>query len=219
MAQLFRPGANAILRVALVSFIAVPAAVLGGAAALQRTSYVTGQHEFVDQPVPFSHQHHVADLGLDCRFCHTGVETGAYAGVPPTKTCMTCHSQIWTNAKMLAPVRDSFATGEPIAWNRVNDLPGYVYFDHHVHVRNGAPCAACHGDVSKMPLTVKAAPMTMQFCLDCHRAPATRLAPKARVFDPQVYEAIAQEDAKAIHQRVAQLPKTQALTDCSVCHR
>jgi hypothetical protein len=219
MAQLFRPGANTIVRIALVSLVAGPAAVLGGAMALQRTSYVTGQHRFVDQPVPFSHQHHVGDLGLDCRFCHGGVESAAYAGTPPTKTCMTCHSQIWTNAEMLAPVRESFAKGVPIAWNRVNDLPGYVYFDHHVHVNNGVPCAACHGDVSKMPLTVKAAPMTMQFCLGCHREPAQRLVPQQKVFDPEVRAEIGEEAAKVIHARVAALPKTQSLTDCSVCHR
>ena len=119
----------------------------------------------VDQPVPFSHKHHVLGLGLDCRMCHSTVETSADAGLPPLHTCMTCHSQIWTNAAMLAPVRRP----EPIRWRRVNVLPDYVYFNHSIHIAKGIECARCHGDVARMPMLAKRASLTMNFCLDCHR--------------------------------------------------
>jgi len=130
-----------------------------------------------DQPVPFSHKHHVADVGIDCRYCHTGAETSADAGLPPTHTCMTCHSQLWTEAGVLAPVRKSMETGTPIRWNRVAQLPDYVYFDHSIHVARGVGCVECHGRVDEMPLTMRAQPFQMQFCLDCHRNPADRLRP------------------------------------------
>lgn len=219
MAQLFRTGANSIARAALAALLLVPAgaAVLG--LIVMRSPYTTGEGRFVEQVVPFSHKHHVGELGLDCRMCHYGVETGARALIPPTKVCMTCHSQLWTNAAMLAPVRESMASGRPLVWSRVNRLPGYVYFDHHVHVRNGVPCAACHGAVDEMPLTRQAAPMTMGWCLDCHRSPERRLVPADREYDPHPYAApIKPAEARAIHARVAGLDRRR-LTDCSTCHR
>ncbi|MBA2934402.1 cytochrome c3 family protein [Sphingomonas sp. CGMCC 1.13654] len=190
MAQLFRPGANSIARIALLALILSPLGLVA-VIVLQHTGYITGQDRFVEQTVPFSHKHHAGELGIDCRFCHVGVETDAKATVPTTEVCMTCHSQIWTNAAMLAPVRDSFASGRPLVWSRVNRLPDYVYFDHHVHVNNGVPCAACHGDLRAMPLTAQAKPMTMQWCLDCHRDPERRLVPQDRItlsrpYDPPI---------------------------------
>ena len=131
----------------------------------------------VEQPVPFSHQHHVGGLGIDCRFCHTTVETSGNAGMPPTYTCMTCHSQIWTNAAILAPVRDSLASNTPIAWHRINDLPDYVYFNHTIHIAKGVGCAECHGQVDQMPLLHKVHGFTMGFCVDCHANPGSRLRP------------------------------------------
>ena len=148
------------------------------------SEYVTGRSITYDQPVPFSHAHHVGGLGLDCRYCHTGVETSAVAGIPPTHTCMTCHSQLYTQTAMLAPVRESLADGQPIHWNKVNRLPDYVYFDHSIHVAKGVGCTTCHGDVATMPLMRQAAPLTMGWCLDCHRDPAPNLRPAAAVFDP-----------------------------------
>jgi hypothetical protein len=219
MAQLFRPGANSVARILLVALVAVPFAALALGLVVVRSSYATGEDRFVEQPVPFSHKHHVGDLRLDCRLCHTGVETQAHALLPPTKTCMTCHSQIWTNAEMLAPVRQSLATERPIAWSRVNRLPDYVYFDHHVHVRNGVPCAACHGALDEMPLTRAARPMTMQWCLDCHRTPERGIVPAAREFAPHPYDApLSEVEARAIHARIAGL-ESGRLTDCSTCHR
>jgi hypothetical protein len=220
MAQLFRPGGNTLARLLLAAIIVGPALLFLVGATISRSGYVTGQGRFVDQPVPFSHQHHAGTLGIDCRYCHTGVETQANAVVPPTHTCMTCHSQLWTNAAMLAPVRESLATGTPLAWNKVNRLPQYVYFDHHVHVENGVPCAACHGDVRRMPLTRQAAPMTMGWCLSCHRSPEERIVSPAREFEGDPYQGRTTDDrafARAVLVHIAH--SGRKLTDCSTCHR
>lgn len=219
MAQLFRSGANTIVRLALAAIVVVPLGAALLAWGIARSPYTTGEGRFVDQAVPFSHKHHVGDLGLDCRMCHYGVERGARAVVPPTHVCMTCHSQLWTNAAMLAPVRRSMASGRPLGWSRVTRVPDYVYFNHHVHVANGVPCAACHGAVDEMPLMRQAKPMTMQWCLACHRDPERRLVPPARIYDPRPYlQPIAPEEARRIHARVAGLDRKR-LTDCSTCHR
>src|SRR6185312_7602198 len=116
-----------------------------------RSPYETMQNEAREQPVAFSHEHHVSGLGIDCRYCHTTVETSSFAGLPPTETCMTCHSRLWTEAPMLAPVRQSFATQQPLEWKRVNQLPGFVYFNHSIHVNKGIGCSTCHGQVDQMP--------------------------------------------------------------------
>lgn len=220
MAQLFRPGANTWVRLALAAVFIVPALAMLIGGAVQRGGLITGQDRFVEQTVPFSHQHHAGDLGIDCRYCHTGVNKDAHATLPPTHTCMTCHSQLYTNAPMLAPVRASLASGEPIAWNRVNRLSGYVYFDHHVHVNNGVPCAACHGDLRRMPLTRQTAPLTMAWCVDCHRAPEKRIVASAREFEGTPYQNRTPQDraaARATMIRIAHQGRN--LTDCSTCHR
>ena len=220
MAQLFRPGANTWLRLLLVAAFLLPAIAMLIGGAVQRSGLSTGQDSFVEQPVPFSHQHHAGDLGIDCRYCHTGIEKGASATVPPTHTCMTCHSLLYTDAPMLAPVRESLASGHPLVWNRVNRLPDYVYFDHHVHVNNGVPCAACHGDLRRMPLTRQTAPLTMGWCLDCHRAPEDRIVAKARIFESAPYDNRTAQDraaARATMIRIAH--QGRRLTDCSTCHR
>ncbi|HET8613682.1 MAG TPA: cytochrome c3 family protein [Sphingomonas sp.] len=220
MAQLFRPGANSILRVALFAILLVPLGAAAIAMALQRTPYITGEGRFIEQQVPFSHKHHAGELGIDCRFCHVGVENQAVATVPTTEVCMTCHSQMWTNAAMLAPVRRSWATHTSLMWSRVNRLPDYVYFDHHAHVENGVPCAACHGDVRQMPLTRQAAPLTMGWCLDCHNDPEKRLVPEKRITWSHPYDQpLSEAEARRIHAHVAALDKTRKLTDCSTCHR
>jgi hypothetical protein len=182
MPQIFRPRANSIARIVLVSIVAVPLGALAMGQYVYRTSWYTRVGRYVEQPVPFSHQHHVGGLGLDCRYCHTGVETSPVAGIPPTETCMTCHSQLYTNADMLAPVRQSMASGKPPRWQRVHDLPQYVYFDHAVHVRNGIGCTTCHGQIDRMPLTAKAHSLHMQWCLDCHRNPERYLRPPDKIF-------------------------------------
>ena len=219
MSQLFRPGANTLVRVALLAVFLVPMLLLLVGAAITRSGNVTGEGRFIDQPVPFSHQHHAGELGIDCRYCHTGVENAAYAGVPPMHTCMSCHSQLWTNAAMLAPVRESLASGRPIAWQRVNRLPDYVYFDHHAHVNNGVPCAACHGDMRRMPLTRQASPMTMGWCLDCHRSPGDRIVAPAKVYADAPYEERSDDDRRAARAALARIAHAgRKLTDCSTCH-
>src|SRR5690242_5730018 len=219
MAQLFRPGANTIVRLLLA---AIPVAICGAfllGLILVRSGYATGEGRFVDQPVPFSHQHHAGDLGIDCRYCHTGAETQANAVVPPTHTCMTCHSQLWTNAAMLAPVRESLARGTPLHWNKVNRLPAYVYFSHHGHAHSGAPCAACRGDVRRMPLPRQPAPLTMGWCLDCHRSPGDRIVAPAREFEGAPYEDRTAEDRAFAALITAHIARSgRNLTDCTVCH-
>ena len=181
---------------------------------MSRTQNVTR-----DQPVPFSHEHHVGGLGLDCRYCHTSVEKARFAGLPPTETCMTCHSQIWTNAQMLAPVRASLAENKPIRWQRVHKLPGYVYFDHSIHIAKGVGCSTCHGPVHEMKLTRQAAPLTMKWCLDCHRDPAKNLRPRDAVFDPELDSLRMTSEASGQKLIAAYHIRTDHLTDCSTCHR
>src|SRR3954467_1472881 len=213
MAQIFRPRADAIARAALVGLAVAPVLLVGLGYTIMRSPYVTEQNVTREQPVPFSHQHHVGQLGIECRYCHSSVEKARFAGIPPTETCMTCHSQIWTNAQMLAPVRESLAKNQPMAWERVHRLPGYVYFDHSVHVAKGVGCTTCHGDVGGMRLMRQAAPLTMQWCLDCHRDPAKAIQPRDTVFDPnwkapQDQAKAGRELARAYHIR------TDHLTDC-----
>ena len=150
---------------------------------LERSPYITYAGVRKSQPVPFSHQHHVTGLGIDCRYCHTSVEQSSFAGIPPTKTCMNCHAQIWTNAAYLEPVRESFRTGRSLEWTRVNQLPDYVYFNHSIHVNKGVGCNTCHGPVDQMPLMYQYASLQMEFCLDCHRAPEKYLRPREQVFN------------------------------------
>ena len=171
----------------------------------------------VEQPVPFSHQHHVAGLGLDCRFCHSSVERGAQASLPPTFTCMTCHSQVWTNAPVLTTVRDSLLRNIPMTWQRVTNVPDYVYFNHGIHVAKGVGCESCHGNVATMPLTYKAKTLTMQFCLDCHRDPAPNLRPAENIFDMD-WRRAPDTPAPAVLMARYHLGGRN-LTDCSICHR
>jgi hypothetical protein len=218
MAQIFRPAADTILKVTLAGAAALPVLLFGSAYAIMRSPYVTDQNVVREQPVPFSHKHHVGELGLDCRYCHTSVEKTRFAGMPPTQTCMTCHSQLWTQARMLAPVRESLRTGHPIAWRRVHNLPEYVYFDHAIHVAKGVGCSTCHGRVDTMPLMRQAAPLTMSWCLGCHRVPAPKLRPLDRIFDmtwtPPPDQAERGRALMAEHH-----VSTAGLTDCSTCHR
>lgn len=218
MAQIFRPGADVLLRLGLAALAAAPVLGVGFAYALMRSPAVTGQDLAREQPVPFSHQHHVGGLGLDCRYCHTGVETTRYAGMPPTETCMTCHSQLWTDAGMLAPVRTSLAEKRPMHWRRVNALPDYVYFNHAVHVTKGVGCSTCHGPVDRMPLMRQAAPLTMGWCLDCHRHPEKALRPRSAVFD-MAWKPPPDQEARGRRLMAERHVDPARLTDCSRCHR
>lgn len=216
--QIFRPGANSLSRVVLGALAAAPVLLVGMGYQITRSSYVTSQDITRRQPIPFSHAHHVGDDGIDCRYCHTSVEKARFAGMPATEVCMTCHSQLWTNAEMLAPVRKSLADNVPIRWKRVHNLPDYVYFDHSVHVTNGVGCSTCHGPIEQMKLTRQAAPLTMGWCLDCHRDPAPALRPREAVFD-QTWTP-PKDQAEQGRKLLAQYHiQTEHLTDCSRCHR
>jgi hypothetical protein len=217
MAQLFGRSANTFARVALLCLVLVPAGGMVFGGILARSRYTTDVGLTVPQPVPFSHEHHVGGLGLDCRYCHGGTQESDFAGLPPTHTCMTCHSELWQQAEMLAPVRASLANGTPIHWNRVTKLPDYVYFDHSVHVANGIGCTTCHGAIDKMPLTRKAQPMTMGWCLDCHRNPEPNLRPPDAIFSTDWTPAEGEIQGHALMRFYGIDPAK--LTECSVCHR
>jgi len=216
--QIFRPSANTIARIVLVAILVGPFIFIGLAYAVMLSPYTTGQNVTLRQPIPFSHKHHVGDDGIDCRYCHTSVENSAFAGLPPTTTCMTCHSQLFTNSAMLAPVRESLAEHKPIHWQRVHRLPAYVYFDHSIHIAKGIGCTTCHGAVDTMPLMRQAAPLTMGWCLDCHRNPAPNLRPQAKIFDTQwtpPKDQLAEGKKLLVQYHI----DTEHLTDCSRCHR
>lgn len=185
---------------------------------VDRSPYVTYVGVALAQPVPFSHEHHVSRLGIDCRYCHQSVEKSATAGMPATETCMHCHVQIWSDAPMLAPVRESFDTGIPIQWTRVHDLPDYVYFDHSIHVAKGIGCVTCHGQVDRMPLTWRESTLHMGWCLDCHREPEKYIRPREFVFDLTWTPG---ENQLEIGRRLVEAYgiDKEGLTNCSICHR
>ncbi len=220
MAQIFTPSADVRLRLALA--LVVVLVISGGLAAsgFVDSSYVTSVGWVVPQPVPFSHQHHAGELGIDCRYCHTDVEVSEEAGLPATEICMTCHSQLWTGADMLAPVRASLATGVPLHWNRVARVPDYVYFNHSIHVNRGVACVECHGRVDQMPLLARAEPFQMSWCLDCHRDPAPHLRPPDQVTRMDWSDWTA-DRAAAYGARAAAAHHIDParLDDCSICHR
>jgi len=230
MAQVFPKSMNILARVSLLAlpFLAGGAGVFG--AMIFRSDYTTGAREVVEQPVPFSHLHHVAQLGIDCRYCHTSVYESAAAGYPPTKTCMNCHQQIWQSADLLGPVRDSYEKGVPIAWTKVHNVPHYTYFNHSIHVNKGVGCVSCHGQIDQMPLVRQTKTLLMEWCLDCHRYPEKNLRPVEEVqnmqftaagyTDPKsgkTYSSQAElgRDLKQLHQ----VRESQVLTNCSICHR
>src|SRR5262245_55890179 len=182
MAQVFHRSFNTLSRVSIFGAIFILAGLGWVLHVLGRSSYVTQTQVARVQPVPFSHQHHVGQLGIDCRYCHTTVEQSPFAGMPSTKTCMNCHQEIWFGSPMLEPVRASYRTGRPIIWERVHNLPDFVYFDHSIHVNKGVGCVQCHGRVDQMPLLYQEKSLLMEWCLDCHRNPTPQLRPREAVF-------------------------------------
>ncbi len=183
MAQIFDRSSNALARMSLVLTGLIVIALGVTLDQLQRSPWVTRQGQRADQPIPFSHKHHVEGLGLQCQYCHTTVETSSYAGIPPTRTCMNCHAQIWTNAQLLEPVRQSWYTGQSIPWIKVHDLPDFVYFNHSIHVNKGIGCETCHGRVDEMPLMYEQNTLQMEWCLNCHRNPAKNLRPTSQIYN------------------------------------
>ncbi len=213
----FSHGAQLALKVALIAVAGGAVAGLFWAFNMPVTQYDTWVDLVREQPVPFSHKHHVGGLGLDCRYCHTTVEKTATAGMPPSYTCMTCHSELWTNAAILAPIRLSLAEDKPMEWHRVYRLPDYVYFNHSIHIAKGVGCSTCHGPVDRMPLMWKANTLLMQWCVDCHRDPGHNLRPKNQIFNPDWHRDASTPSPSALmaSYHVGQ----RDLTDCSICHR
>lgn len=219
MSQIFPRSANALVRMSLAGVVILALVGTWVVFTLMRSSWATGQYEFIDQPVQFSHAHHVGGIGLDCRYCHTSVENSSFAGIPPTRTCMNCHTEIWTNAEILEPVRASFRNSTNLTWIRVNDLPDFVYFNHQIHVRQGVGCATCHGQIDQMPLTYQATSMQMEWCLECHRTPEQFLRPRDQVFNMQ-YEAPSDQLELGLRlKREYNVADARHMTSCSVCHR
>jgi Cytochrome c7 and related cytochrome c len=216
MAQIFHRSTNTISRVSLFGGAAGIVVLVATLAAINRSSYLTEVGVARNQPVQFSHKHHVSDDGIDCRYCHTSVENSAFAGIPSTKICMNCHSQIWPESPILEPVRESFRTGKSLEWTRVHNLPGFVYFDHSIHVHKGVGCTTCHGRVDQMPLMWRENTLYMEWCLECHRNPERFVRPREQVFNMDWQ---APSDQIALGQKLVQQYKIESLTSCSVCHR
>ncbi|HXV84129.1 MAG TPA: cytochrome c3 family protein [Candidatus Binatia bacterium] len=216
MAQIFHRSTNTISRVSLFGGVAVVLVLVATVAGINRSSYVTEVGVARDQPVQFSHKHHVSDDGIDCRYCHTSVEESSFAGIPSTKICMNCHTQIWAESPILAPVRQSFQTGKSLEWTRVHDLPGFVYFDHSIHIHKGVGCVTCHGRVDQMPLMWRENTLYMEWCLECHRNPERYVRPREQVFSMDWQPP---SDQIALGEKLVREYKIKSLTSCSVCHR
>jgi hypothetical protein len=218
MAQLFHPSSKVIAKTSIIIAVLVLGTFALTGTAIFKSAYFTHVEDPREQTVPFSHQHHVSGLGISCIYCHTSVEESAFAGIPPTQTCMSCHSQVWTNSPMLAPVRESFRTNHALQWQRVNKVGDFAYFNHSIHVTKGIGCQTCHGQVDQMPLTWRAQTLYMGWCLDCHRDPAKFIRPREEVLNMNYQPT---EDQSVIGPRLVSRyhVNTKQLTDCSICHR
>ena len=230
--QIFHRSTNTLSRASIYGAVFIVAGLGYALMQLQRSPYITDAEVVKPQPVAFSHQHHVTGLGIDCRYCHTSVEQSSFAGIPPTRTCMNCHSQIWTNAKLLEPVRASYRSGESLQWTRVNQLPDFVYFNHSIHINKGVGCNTCHGPVDQMPMMYQYASLQMEWCLDCHRAPEKYLRPRDQVFNmryelpsldlPVELDGHNYTDQLALGSALVAKYKLRSVSDitsCSTCHR
>ena len=215
MGALFPRWTNTLARVMAVGVLATPAVAIAALMLYVRSPFVTGQFVEVAQPVQFDHRHHSWDEGIDCRYCHTSAEEAASAGIPSTEVCMGCHAQVWNQSPKLAPVREAWFSGKPIEWNRVHDLPDFVYFNHAAHTRKGVGCVSCHGRVDTMPFVMQVAPLTMSWCLECHREPTPHLRPLDKVFS-MTWEPV---DPVEVGRQVAALLDVQPRQSCTTCHR
>ena len=212
MSQVFRPPLILWLKLSIAALFAV---IVVAWVALYQVLPAHSGPLTPQQPLPFSHKHHAGDDGIDCRYCHYSVEKSAFAGIPSSEVCLTCHSQLYSDAAILAPLRESARTGRPLAWERVHDLPDFVYFNHSIHIAKGVGCVECHGRVDRMPRIVRVASLEMQWCLGCHRNPGPHLREPDKVFDLSSPPA---RDPSALMSRLRIQP-VRNLTDCSTCHR
>ena len=216
MSQIFHRSANTIAKVSIFGAVFFVAGLLALFAKVNRSPWMTQARVAQAQPIQFSHERHVAGNGIDCRYCHTSVEESSFAGIPPTKTCMNCHSQIFAASPFLAPVRESFRSGTPIQWTRVHDLPDFVYFDHSIHVYKGVGCTTCHGQVDRMPLMYQEQSLQMEWCLDCHRRPEQYVRPREAVFR---VDYVPPPNQRELGEQLVAAYQIQKLTSCSTCHR
>lgn len=219
MAQIFHRSTNFISRLSLLAVLFLAVVALFGLFSTARSPYMTNQLISQPQPVQFSHKHHVGDDGIDCRYCHTSVETSAYAGIPPTKICMNCHSVLFSASAYLDPVRESYRSDKSIEWVKVHRLPDFVYFNHSIHVNKGVGCSTCHGKVNQMPLIFQASTLLMEWCLDCHRKPEQVLRPREQVFNMDWVAPQNQAEVGARLRVEYKIRTTAELTSCSTCHR
>ncbi len=227
MPQIFRHSTNYLARTTIFGAAFLLLAALWVGAQIYRSGWNTGQHIERQQPIQFSHKHHVGDDGIDCRYCHTTVETSASAGMPSTAICMNCHKQIWADSPYLEPVRASFKTGKPLEWIRVHDLPDFAYFNHSIHVAKGVGCSTCHGRIDQMPVVSQAQSLQMEWCLECHRAPEKFVRPKDKVFDMEYKPVNTTKDEIDNARNLVSKYRIQVnthnnitvLTSCSTCHR
>jgi hypothetical protein len=219
MPQIFHRSTNTISKLTIFGAVFIIALVSWIMWQLASSSYATEAFVARQQPIQFSHKHHVSDDGIDCRYCHTSVETSSFAGIPPTKTCMNCHREIWASSPVLEPVRESFRTGQPIEWTRVHNLPDFAYFNHSIHVNKGVGCSTCHGRVDEMPLTWQVASLQMQWCLNCHRNPESYIRPRDQVFKMDWQSPPDQEEVGRRLIKEYNIQSTAVLTSCDTCHR
>ena len=219
MAQIFHRGANNVAKISIVVAILLAGGAFFVYTQIARSSYLTGVYYERQQPVQFSHKHHVGDDGIDCRYCHTSVETSYSAGIPPTQTCMNCHSQIWSDSPYLEPVRESYRTNKPIEWERVHDLPEFAYFNHSIHVAKGVGCSTCHGQIDNMPAVFQENTLQMEWCLACHREPEKFIRPKSEIFNMQWDGNDLSSEERTQLKADYKIRSKEMLTSCSTCHR
>jgi hypothetical protein len=216
MPQIFSRGANTIAPVSIGIAVLVATGGILTIMGLDRSDYITEVGDAKVQPIQFSHKHHAGQLGIHCAYCHSSVEVSSFAGIPPTHTCMSCHSQVWINSPTLEPVRESYRSGQSIEWVRVHDLPDFVYFNHSIHVSKGIGCASCHGQVDQMTQIYKAETLQMQWCLDCHREPERHIRPRDKVYDMSYQRP---QNQMELGRKLVAEYKVQKLLDCYTCHR
>jgi predicted CXXCH cytochrome family protein len=219
MAALFRPWTNTALGVGLAALVTSVAAAIAAPMIYVRTPYNTGELTPLDQPVVFDHRHHVQDDEIGCLYCHSGAESSALAGVPSTDVCMGCHGQVWSSSPLLEPVRRSYFANQPIPWNRVHRLPDFVFFDHSVHVRRGVGCGLCHGAVDGMAVVYKAQPLTMNWCLDCHRNPPEYVKEHRGTMPRGTLWGAGPDAFEDLRPPPGRERAITSLTTCSACHR
>ena len=219
MAQIFHRSTNTISRVSIYGAVFIAAALGYLGWAVTESPYFTDVNVPREQPVPFSHKHHVTDDGIDCRYCHTAVEKSSFAGIPSTHICMSCHSRLWANSPMLEPVRLSYQTDKSLEWTRVNAVPDFAYFDHSIHIHKGIGCTTCHGPIGEMPLTWRANTLYMRWCIDCHKHPERFVRRREDVFRADYAPP---QDQLALGRRLVKeykIKDARQLTDCYTCHR